>query len=89
MAVHIGNKLKQVAKQKGIKITDLAKRISTTRENIYSIFRRRTIDTGLLDKFCKTLDHDFYQYLSTSLLEENKALKGQVSKLNQDSDLLK
>ena len=89
MAVHIGAKIKQVAKQKGMKVTELAKRINTTRENIYSIFKRRTIDTGLLDKFCRSLDHDFYQYFSTAYLEENKNLKEEVARLKEDNALLK
>lgn len=64
--VHIGQKIKEKLEYRGIFVSELARRISTSRENIYSIFRRKTIDTGLLQKIGEALDHDFFQYYSTS-----------------------
>ena len=83
--VHIGNKIKSVLESRGLSVTEFAKRINKSRENIYSIFTRKTIDTGLLQSISKVLDYDFFMQLSTTyytleeeiqlLKEENKLLK--------------
>jgi transcriptional regulator with XRE-family HTH domain len=51
--IHIGEKIKKVLESKGITVTEFAKRINKSRENIYSIFTRKTIDTGLLKSISK------------------------------------
>ena len=62
MIIHIGKKLEEVAKQQGMGATELGKKLNTTRENIYNIYLRETIDTPLLLLCCKILNHDFFQY---------------------------
>jgi transcriptional regulator with XRE-family HTH domain len=44
--IHIGNQIKSVLESRGLSVTEFAKRINKSRENIYSIFTRKTIDTG-------------------------------------------
>ena len=61
---HIGQQIKIVIEQKGITITEFAKRINKSRENVYSIFTRKTIDTGLLAVISDVLDYDFFKNLS-------------------------
>ena len=83
--LHIGEKIKKVLEFKGITVTEFAKRINKSRENIYSIFTRKTIDTGLLQSISNVLEYDFFMHLSTAyytleeeiqlLKEENKLLK--------------
>jgi transcriptional regulator with XRE-family HTH domain len=82
--LHIGEKIKKVLESKGITVTEFAKRINKSRENIYSIFTRKTIDTGLLQSISKVLDYDFFMHLSSThyalrelqmLKEENRLLK--------------
>ena len=89
MSVHIGNKIKQVATQRGVRITEFAAQINTTRANVYSIFKRKTIDTGLLEKVARVLEHDFFQYYATALVEQNKILKDEIAKLKEDKAILK
>lgn len=60
--VHIGEKIKTVVHQKGMKITELAKRINKTPPTIYDIFERENVDTGLLMDIGEALSHDFFQY---------------------------
>ena len=62
--MRIGNKIKEVLKERGLTVSEFARRINTSRENVYGIFRRQTIDTGLLLKINKVLRHDFFQYYS-------------------------
>ena len=83
--IHIGNQIKSVLESRGISVTEFAKRINKSRENIYSIFTRKTIDTGLLQSISRVLEYDFFMHLSAThyilneeiqlLKEENKLLK--------------
>ena len=58
--MHIGKNIKKVLKERGMTITEFAKRISTHRRNVYDIFERESVDTALLQKIGKVLDYDFF-----------------------------
>jgi hypothetical protein len=60
--VHIGKKIKQQLSIKKMSVPDFATKINTTRNNVYNIFLRQSIDTELLYKICVILNHDFFQY---------------------------
>ena len=51
MQLHLGKKIREHAKLKGIKHTELAQRINTSKQNIQNIYRRESIDVLLLVKF--------------------------------------
>lgn len=83
--VHIGNKIKSVLKEKGLSISEFARRINTSRENIYGIFKRHTLDTGQLLRINEVLGHDFFQYYGSkeiiSVVNEDAAVyKTSISK---------
>lgn len=61
---HIGKKIEEVVRFKNIPIVEFAKRVNTTRNNLYNIFRRESIDTDLLCKIGDILDYDFFLFLS-------------------------
>lgn len=82
---HIGEKIKIVVESKGMAITKFAKLINKSRENVYSIFNRKTIDTGLLMTISKVLEHDFFQYFS----ESNLKLASQISLLEEEIKMLR
>lgn len=60
MKIHIGERIKARAKEARIGTTELAKVINTSKQNIYGIFKRESIDITLLQKFCKALNYDFF-----------------------------
>lgn len=60
MKIHIGEKIKVRAKELRIGPTELGKAISTSKQNIYGIYKRESIDTALLYKICKALKYDFF-----------------------------
>jgi hypothetical protein len=62
MAIHIGEKIKQRAKELRIGPTELGKLISTSKQNIYGIYKRKSVDSEMLRKLSKVLDCDFFQY---------------------------
>ena len=57
--IHIGSMIEQKVKEKGIKISVFAKAIYCNRSNVYSIFRRKSIDTEQLVLISKVLNFDF------------------------------
>src|SRR4051812_41417017 len=65
-AMHIGEKVKARAKELRMGPTELARAIKTSKQNIYGIYLRETIDTGLLQKLGKALDFDFFAYYGTT-----------------------
>jgi hypothetical protein len=64
--MHIGEKVKARAKELRMGPTELARAIKTSKQNIYGIYLRETIDTGLLQKLGKALDFDFFVYYGTT-----------------------
>lgn len=81
MVIHIGKKINQVFQKKGMTISEFGRRINKSRENVYDIFKRKTIDTGLLSQISDVLDYDFFQHLTP--------LKAENEKLQKENSLLK
>ncbi len=93
--LHIGRKIKDVWKASRLKGTEFASAINKDRQVIYDIFQRETIDTGLLQKIGKVLDHDFFSYYSAAApltaSEEKVAygLKAEIQKLEDELRICK
>lgn len=64
--IAIGKKIEEIFQEKGMKLSEFANRINRTPRSIYDIFKRDSIDTDLLFKISKALDHDFFNYYSFS-----------------------
>jgi hypothetical protein len=62
--MHIGERIKQVLKERKRPVTWLAEEIDCERTNVYNIFSRKDISTGLLQKISVILNHDFFKELS-------------------------
>lgn len=82
--VHIGEEIKRVVEERNIKVVDLARRINTDRNNIYNIYRRRSIDTDLLSKISETLNYDFFKLCSSHLLL-NKVVHNSGNSYHEES----
>lgn len=80
--VHIGQKVKQVLYEQRIPIVEFASKINKSRTIVYSIFQRKTVDTALLHKISKVLDHDFFKYYVETLpmVQEEQAPYNKTSK---------
>ena len=70
--VVIGQKIKDVFEGSGIKIGDFADRLGMVRQNVYRIFERTHIDTGLLIRISELLNHDFFQYYTKPTIEKTE-----------------
>jgi len=81
MEIHIGQLIKKRLQETGMSKTEFARRINKTSQNVYDIFERKTIDSGLLYTISTILDFNFFEPYSL-------AIKNSISftvKLN-DSD---
>ena len=85
MVEHIGEQIKSVLEKKGLSVSEFAKRINKSRENCYSIFSRKTIDTGLLSKISTVLEFDFFEQFSKNA-ENNKV---QLELMREEIKMLK
>lgn len=59
----IGQLIKERIDAQNLKVTEFARMIGTERSNVYDIFERESIDTGLLKKIGQVLHYDFFQDL--------------------------
>jgi hypothetical protein len=66
MSVEIGQKIQEVFEKQDMKLTDFADELGTVRQNVYRIFKKRHLDTGLLLKISQVLNHNFFQYYLSS-----------------------
>ncbi len=84
MAVEIGHKIKEVFEHQNMKLTDFADELGTVRQNVYRIFKKRHLDTGLLLKISQVLNHNFFQYYVEQDKTDDQESKV-VQKLKEDA----
>ncbi len=65
--IHIGSIIKKRFDEQGLSVSWFAKQLCCDRTNVYSIFKRESIDTLLLVKISSILRHDFFKYYSENL----------------------
>jgi hypothetical protein len=64
MAIHIGKKIKEELYKQKLSVSTFAKKINRTRNVVYDIFERESVDTDLLNKIGKILNCDFFSVYS-------------------------
>lgn len=69
--IHIGQLIEKEVRRQGRNIPWIAQQLNCERTNVYSIFRRESIDTVLLLQISVILQHNFFLYYS---LEYNSVL---------------
>lgn len=67
MEVHIGELIEAKISEVGITKAEFGRRINTSRQNVNTILKKKSLDTELLKSISKVLNHDFFRYY----LEEN------------------
>lgn len=61
--MHIGERIKAIAKSKGVSVKDLAKRIDRTTQTVYDIYNNRVnLNVDLLEKIAKGLDEPVFTF---------------------------
>lgn len=67
MEIHIGEIIKNKARELRIGPTELGEKINTSKQNVYGIYKRKSIDTDLLRKISNALGHNFFTYYVSTL----------------------
>lgn len=75
MAIHIGKKIKEELYSQGISVSAFAKKINRSRNVVYDIFERESIDTDLLNKIGKILNCDFFSLYSAQKEYSSSGIK--------------
>ena len=57
--VHIGQLVKSVFDESGMSVSELARQLRCERTNVYTIFKRRSVDVELLVMLSEILHHNF------------------------------
>ncbi|MBQ7448917.1 MAG: XRE family transcriptional regulator [Paludibacteraceae bacterium] len=65
--MHIGHIIENEFHRQGRRVQWFAEQLCCDRTNVYAIFKRETIDTGLLLRISQLLNHDFFTYYSQDL----------------------
>jgi hypothetical protein len=74
--LHIGSRVKKQFLGSGLSIEQFANRISCKSGNIYKIFERERMDTGLLMQISKILNYDFFRLYSEDIqLDESDTIQ--------------
>lgn len=69
--IHIGKHIEKHLHEQGKNVTWFATKLYCTRNNVYKIFEKNSIDILLLWRISKILHHNFFQDLSSDFTEEN------------------
>jgi len=64
--VAIGPKIQEVFERRNLKLSAFADDLGTVRQNVYRIFKKKDLDTGLLIKVSEVLQHNFFHYYQTN-----------------------
>lgn len=87
--VQIGSRVQDIFESKNMKLSDLADQLGTVRQNVYRIFKKKDLDTGLLTRISEVLDHNFFHYYkSPEGIESNGAGK-ELIEMTQQLELAK
>lgn len=62
--IHIGHLIEAELHRQERTVVWLARQINCDRRNVYDIFSRASMDTNLLIRLSKVLNHDFFQDIS-------------------------
>lgn len=77
--VQIGARVQEVFESRNMKLSDLADQLGTVRQNVYRIFKKKDLDTGLLTKISEVLGHNFFHYYKTPEPQEDHPLDRELA----------
>ncbi|MBQ9509539.1 MAG: helix-turn-helix transcriptional regulator [Bacteroidales bacterium] len=69
--IHLGMLVEQKMKERNISINEFAQAIHCDRTNVYSIFKRKSMDVQLIVRISNALDYDFLQYYHQEVKNKN------------------
>jgi len=83
MEIHVGKQIKKRLLETGMSKSEFARRINKTSQNVYDIFDRKTIDTGLLVTISEVLEFDFFELYVYEIKKDAKLKTATSGELKQ------
>jgi transcriptional regulator with XRE-family HTH domain len=74
--VHIGKLIRERLEEIGMSKSEFSRRINTSPQNVYGIFKRKSIDTELLQQISEVLKFDFFSYYGQHALVTHDSVSG-------------
>lgn len=75
--IHIGHLIRQQLKADDRSVSWLAREIHCTRNHVYKIFNKPSLDGNLILKISVAMNFNFFQYYSAEFLESIKTRMGE------------
>ncbi len=85
--IHIGKVVKRIADERGMKYTELAKRMNTSPQNVQGMFSRATLQTETLVQLSEVLNHDFFEHYRKKIISVVNEPKEQYGKNKEDVEI--
>ena len=79
--MHTGREIQDLMRKQGRTTVWLARQLGCARTYIYRIYERPSIDTFLLLRISKILEHDFFKEYSVALNETKVSSKDDMSQI--------
>lgn len=76
--MHTGREIQDLMRKQGRTTVWLARQLGCARTYVYRIYERPSIDTFLLLRISKILEHDFFEEYSVALGTTKASLKGEI-----------
>ena len=75
--IHIGHLIREQLRKDQRSASWLAREIGCTRNHVYKVFRKSSLDTDLLLRISKAMQFNFFRYYTAELYESMKARLGE------------
>jgi DNA-binding phage protein len=75
--IHIGHLIQTQLKADKRSVGWLAREIGCTRNHVYKIFNRPSLDSDLILRISKAMNYNFFQYYTAAFLENLKSRIGE------------
>ena len=76
--IHIGQLIREQLKADDRSVSWLARKIGCSRNHLYKVFRKSSLDGELLLRISLAMNFNFFQYYTTEFLEGVKARTGNL-----------
>ena len=74
--IHIGHLIHEQLRKDQRSVGWLAREIHCTRNNVYKIFNKSSLDSDLILKISKVMNYNFFQYFTIDFLASMKGRMG-------------
>jgi len=87
--INIGQEIEKIVKERGYSKAEYARKLGIKPQSVAYQFERVTIETDMLLKVCRVLEHDFFELYQGLLKQTNFDIKTKKAKVLVEVELSK